>query len=260
MSRHPDLLERRDQALRDLAELDEQVTAGEIDEATAGPLRARYEVEATDAIAALERTTATVPRQGSGRAWSRRRLGGVSLLAAATAAAAVLVLPDYVAGRPAGGFVTGNEAAAGGGGRDLSQVTTSEMEQVVATNPGVVDMRLALARRYLDDGDHEKAFEHYMAVLDREDHPEAMAYLGWLVFLDGDPDLALLLLDASLEREPDNAETTWFLANVHLYGKSDPAAAIPLLERLAARNDLGAQAEDVERTLQAARRQQAASD
>lgn len=248
-----ELNERRDLALRDLAELDDQLAAGEIDPATADRLRIRYESDAAAAVRALRRLDEGATAPISGTAEPRRWvLAGVASLALVAAVAATVVLPRFVGARPPGGFVTGNEAVSDG--RDLSQVTNEEMEQVVAANPDVVDMRLRLAHRYLDDGQNREAFRHYMAVLDREPHPEAMSHLGWIVFQDGDVDLGLQLLEASLERAPDDAETLWFLANVQLYGRSDAGAALPLLERLLERGDLGAQRTQVEDAIRDARR------
>ena len=255
MSRRLELEEQRDLALRDLAELEVQVADDEIDEVTAAPLRRTYEADAAAAIRGLEdleRTQGQVDDDVPRRATRRRGLAAASSVAALAAIGAAVALPQFIGDRPDGGFVTGNEAVATQG-RDLSEVTNEEMEQVVAANPEVVPMRLRLAHRYLDEGRMEKAFEHYMAVLDRQPHPEAMSHLAWIVFTNGEVDLALQLLEASRARQPDDAETMWFLANVHLYGRDDPDAALPLLEQLTARDDLGVQAEEVEQALEDAR-------
>lgn len=266
--RHRLLSQRRDQALRDLVELDAQVEAGEIPATRAAALRERYETEAAHALehlAALERQrdagTAT-PADTPGRTASsstndgavtghattgrRRRLAG-AVLAVVVAGGIVATVGGDLADRPDGGFVTGNVTA--DGGRDLSQVTNAEMEEVVAANPDIVPMRLRLAHRYLDAGDHDRAVDHYLAVLEREPNPEAMSHLGWLLFLDGRVDLAAELLERSRERAPEASETIWFLANVRLYGQRDPEAAVPLLERLLARDDLGQQRSEVEQAL-----------
>ena len=250
--------ERHEQAVRDLLELDEQVARGEIDDDRAVVLRDRFEGEAAAALAWLD----THPYEGAqpgasqgeaqdagatGRLWSGRRVlgvvGGVAVLVGIGAAVVANVEP-----RPPGGFVTGNEAAASGG-RDLSEVTNAEMEQVVAENPDVVSMRLRLAHRYLDDEDYDEAVDHYLEVLDRSADPEAMSHLGWLVFLDGEVELASQLIEASLEQRSDDPEALWFLANVRLYGQERPADAVPLLEQLLAREDLGAQRTDVTRAM-----------
>jgi cytochrome c-type biogenesis protein CcmH/NrfG len=155
--------------------------------------------------------------------------------ALALAGGAVALVPGASQERPEGGFVSGNEVTAG---RDLADVTDEEMEAVVAENPDVVPMRLRLAHRYLDQGDWRQAFDHYSAVLDREPEPEAMSHLGWVVFNQGEPELAEQLIEASLSREPDDAEALWFLANVKLISTDDPAEALALLDRLAERDDL----------------------
>jgi cytochrome c-type biogenesis protein CcmH/NrfG len=234
-----ELEERRDLALRDLLEVDEQVQRGELSESRAHRLRAGYEAEAAAALRALDRlseepTGSPEPH----RARRRARTGGpiaLTVATLATAAVAVVLLPGASGERPEGGFVSGNEV---GAGRDLADVTDEEMEAVVAENPDVVPMRLRLARRYLDQRDWRRAFDHYSAVLDREPNPEAMSHLGWVVFNQGEPDLAEQLLEASLAREPDDAEALWFLANVKLLGTQDLAGAETLLDRLAVRDDL----------------------
>lgn len=261
------LEERRDLALRDLVDLDEQEAAGEIPAARARQLRQRYEADAARAFdrldeldrvdrdpeagsdpagrARAETESRPTPAAGGSVVGGRRRIAGVALVGAVAAAVVLSVRGDLMP-RPAGGFVTGNEVT---GGRDLSEVTNAEMEEVVAANPDVVPMRLRLAHRYLEDGEYDRAVEHYLAVLDREPAPEAMAHLGWLVFLDGEVEVAADLLVASLERDPDDPETLWFLANVRLYGQQDAAAAKPLLQELLSRGGLGTGRADVEQAL-----------
>lgn len=264
----PSLEERRDLALRDLVDLDEQEAAGEIPAARARELRQRYETDAAGALEQLDRldrldadpeagpasageahrearARPTPATGGSVVRGRRRRLVGITVVGAVAAAVALSVRGDLTS-RPMGGFVTGNEVT---GGRDLSDVTNAEMEEVVAANPDIVPMRLRLAHRYLEDGDYDRAVEHYLAVLDREPAPEAMAHLGWLVFLDGEVEVAADLLVASLDRDPADAETLWFLANVRLYGQQDAAAATPLLRELLARADLGTLRAEVEQAL-----------
>ena len=222
--------ERRDDALRDLLELDEQVAHGELDRETAEHLRARYEADAAFAMQALEGLEEPdADRESTPPRRNRAALAGAVALIAAVAA--VLVLPGYVGQRPAGGFVTGNEQQ--DAGRDLSQVTNEELEAVVAANPDVVAMRVRLAHRYLEAGDDEKAFEHSMAVLDREENSEAMAHVGWLLYRSRQLDLAVQMLEAAFERAPEDVEVRLFLANVRLYGQDDPRAALSLLDGLA---------------------------
>lgn len=248
-----ELVERRDQALQDLTELDRQVQAGEVTERTAERLRARYEVEAADAISALDRlgqpdtdgrstgdSAANThqaddqPRDNQGV--SRRRWAAVAVAAALVVAAGAVLLPRSLAPRPAGGAVTGNEAA---GGRDLSNVNNTELEQVVADNPDVIGMRLALARRYFESGELDRSLEHYQQVLDREPHPEALANVGWILYTSTDQtQAAARFVEESLERDPDQRLAAWFLANIRLEGLDDPAGAAQIARRLLERDDL----------------------
>jgi tetratricopeptide (TPR) repeat protein len=97
---------------------------------------------------------------------------------------------------------------------DLSDISNEEMEAVVADNPEVVGMRLALARRYFQEGDFDSALDHYMVILDVEQHPEALANVGWMTYLSGRPDVALGYVEAALERQPNMPTALWFLGNI----------------------------------------------
>lgn len=236
-----ELAERRDQALHDLAELERQLAGGEITPSTADGLRRRYEAEAAAAIEALRGRTGAPTGDVSGAVprTPRQRWFAGALTAAAVLAAAALLLPRYLSDRPAGGYITGNEAAAPTA--DLGAVSDGELEGIVAANPDVVGMRLALARRYFVSGDYGRAFDHYEAVLEREPHPEALANLGWIVYrTTNEVRVAASLLEASLERDPDDVLATWFLANVRLDGLEDRSGAVELARRLLARDDLPA--------------------
>ena len=234
------LEERRDLAVRDLVELDDQIAIGEISQAHAQGMRARFEAEAATALQALAELDEQPAKQPASPSVRRRwpvRLAGVAT-AIVVGLSAVVMLPGAVADRPAGGFVTGNEATAG---RDLDGVTNAEMEAVVADNPDVVPMRLRLAHRYLDAGDYTRAFEHYSAVLDRQDDPVALSHLGWVVFNQGEAALAEQLVTASLDLRAGEPEALWFLANIRLLGTGDPSGAIEAIDQLAVRGDLDEQ-------------------
>lgn len=244
-----ELVERRDQALRDLADLARQQADGEIDPGTVERLRARYEAEAAEAIDALTPVEAeshppetSKPHPVSRARWRRQLAGG--LVGVVGVAAAGLLLPRYVSDRPDGGFITGNEVA-GDGGRDLQTVTNDELEEVVAANPDVLGMRLALAQRYLVEGDYAKALDHYRVVLDREPHPQALAAVGWILFQTSDEvDAAEQFVMESLAKAPGDRLALWFLANIRLYGTNDPDGATTVARQLLARDDLSAQERD----------------
>lgn len=249
--------ERHDAAIRDLLELEDQLQAGEVAADRAAILRERYEAEAAAALTWLddhgpdpeptpgvddERLRTTDPEQPATGPSRRRRwigvAGGLAVVLALGVAVAQNVRP-----REEGGVITGSVPSAPE--QDSPDATLEEMAAVVEENPDVVPMRLALAHRYLDAGKTDQAADEYMAVLERVDDPEAMAHLGWLLFLDDQLDLAVPLLEESLEQRPDDAEAMWFMANVRLYGQERPGQALPLLERLLARDDLGDQLDEV---------------
>lgn len=244
--------DRTTAALDDLAELEQQHREGLVDDATADRLFARYAREALDHAATQPEDGPPDHQPGPARRspWVRRL--GLVTLAGAVAGAVTVGLET--SDRAPGEFVTGNEAVAAPSGRDLSEVTNQEMEEVVAQNPDIVPMRLRLGHRYLDDGDLDRAVDHYLEVLDRENHPEAMSHLGWILFLDGRTDLAAPLLEESRQLDPQDLEARWFHANVLLYGQDDPGAAVPLLEGLLGAEDLGdTQRSEVASVLQDAR-------
>jgi len=221
-------------ALADLDDLDAQVERGEIPPDRALELRQRYEIEAADTLATLDAVDAAPPGRSS-----RRILVGIGVATVAVVAA-FIALVGAIQPRPPGGFITGGVAAdvVRDGGVDLSRITNEELEAVVAANPDVIGMRLALALRYVEAGDFSAALPHYFEVLERESQqPEALMYLGWMTYLSGDAVTGASLLDRSLAAAPDNLLAMWFLANARLYGLDDPEGAIPLLEAVIASPD-----------------------
>jgi cytochrome c-type biogenesis protein CcmH len=192
----------------------------------------------------------------------RRRDLAVTLVAVVVLAATGFAVTRALVPRPAGGYVTGIEAAGSGraspvsaDGRDLSKVSDAELEAVVAANPEVAGMRLALAHRYFDRRDYRRALDHYKAVIARGPDPEAFSHVGWITFVVARrPDLAAQLLERSLERRPDDREALWFLGNVQLYGLQDARAAAATLTRLRALPGLpAADRREIDRLLDRAR-------
>jgi cytochrome c-type biogenesis protein CcmH/NrfG len=221
------LEQQRDQALADLQDLEAQVSAGEIDASVARGLRGRYEVAALDAMQAIDQLEPVVVKPASRR---RAFIGAGAFIAVAAVVTVTLVLA--VEPRPDGGYVTGGVATdvVQGASVDLSSITNEEMEQVVAANPEILPMRLALARRYVEAGDFSTALPHYMFVLDRETNPEALMYVGWMTYVSGDAATGAALLRESLEILPGDTLAQWFLANALFDGTGDIAEAVLLLE------------------------------
>lgn len=223
---------------RDLAEVDDQVDAGELDEATADRLRSAYRSERTaleqqlDGIepVAVEATEVDRP---TGRSQTRSFVGAgiIGFGIVVIAAVAVFSLQERTpAGEATDGVAT--EVLEGGGGADMASVSMEELEAVVAQNPDVPGMRIALADRYAEVGNYSKALGHYMVVLDLEpENPDALARVGWLTFLSGEPSLAAPFVVRALAIEPDFPQAYWFLANIRME-IGDTLGAIDPLQRL----------------------------
>jgi tetratricopeptide (TPR) repeat protein len=240
--------EHRDQALRDILALEEQVRLGEIPPTAADILRRGYERAAAQALTGHARTAARGP------APRPRRAGRVIayLLAAAVAVlAAAVVLPRYIAARPANGFVTGNEPMQSmasqpspapensspsstvlppSSGTDSSLTT---LTAAVAANPNDDNARLSLANRYTDDGDYTPAAQQYLTLLQRDPaNAEARAHYSWLLLQTGSSQPALAMIRQALTQDPTSLHALWFLANIQVYGLGDGSAALTTLRQL----------------------------
>jgi tetratricopeptide (TPR) repeat protein len=139
---------------------------------------------------------------------------GTAIVAVAIAVIAVFAVNSLTGASTDGAEGIAGDVITGEGAIELSGISNEEMEAVVADNPNVVGMRLALARRYFEGGDFDKALDHYMVVLDAEQHPEALANVGWMTYLSGRPDIALGYVEAALDRQPGMLTALWFLGNI----------------------------------------------
>lgn len=186
----------------------------------------------------------------AGKRWSDRTLvaaiAGIALMLAAIVGLLVVVNGHEASGggtsAPAAVTPTTTQT-----GRELSQVSNEEMETVVAANPDVVPMRLALVERYLTAADGEQTAEGRASQLERArfhageaaaratvvaDQARSLRYLGWTTAVLTDPANGAGLLEQSLEKEPGNPDALWFLATVRFQKLNDAAGAKPLLEQL----------------------------
>ena len=160
-------------------------------------------------------------QSGVAKGWSvlGGRVSGWTVIGVAVISITVALIGVFAVNSLMGPSTVGVEGVAedvvtSDGGVDLSEITTKEMESVVADNPDVVGMRLALARRYFEEGDFTRALDHYMIVLESEQHPEALANVGWMTYISGMPEVALGYVEAALQRQPDSITATWFLGNI----------------------------------------------
>jgi cytochrome c-type biogenesis protein CcmH/NrfF len=243
------LAEQLAQTERDRREVADQVAAGEIDATEGARLIASYEAEAEQLadeqqhLDGGEAADEGVAAQTS----DRRRLaaGAGVLLAGAVAVSVALIVTtsDQTGGE---GVV---EDALAAGPVDLSNVTPEQLEAVVARNPDIVGMRLALAQLYYETGDASRAVDHFMEVLEREPHPEAMAWVGWILYESGEAETAQSYLENALERRPGYPQAQWWLANVRFVGLGDPAGAIGPLEALLLFDDVPAEVRQAAETM-----------
>ncbi|MGZ5384758.1 MAG: tetratricopeptide repeat protein [Acidimicrobiia bacterium] len=242
------LEERREIAIRDLTELAEQVEAGEIDQATADTLRANYQAEVDEVETLLGELPPVDEKRSAGEATeppgmqprSTRRavIGSVAVIAALSVAiffAARDINPDAAESAT-------DSASPGALTVDPNSVSNEQLEAVVAQNPDINAMRLALANRYFEEQDYGKALDHYLTVAENNPTPAeeglALSRIGWMAYQTGQPEAAREYLDNSLTVDPTNQETKLFLGFVLLYGLDDAEGAIPLLEEIVAIPDL----------------------
>jgi cytochrome c-type biogenesis protein CcmH/NrfF/cytochrome c-type biogenesis protein CcmH/NrfG len=235
---------------RDLEESRRQYEAGEIDGVTLTALTTTYENERAELVVTLAAFTAGSTAESAaeppesegvvdadrdeaaaapvdGRGPGRRRLVGAAVLV--IGALAVTVFAVGSADR------SGNDATAGivdAPAIDLANVTTEQLEAVVAANPDVIGMRLALAEVLMQEDDLQRAVFHFGQVLERERHPEALAWLGFISFQVNEPETAEDYLVEALELQPNYPQAQWWLANVRYVGLGDVAGAIAPLEAL----------------------------
>ena len=235
------LLDRLEQVATDIADVDQQEIAGELDTDSADRLRATYRAERTRLEERLDELASEDAPPPAGR--SRRRVAvGVALLVLGFAAVTAVLL-GTVRQRAPGELATGGIAGeVAGGNVDLSEVTNEEMEEVVAANPEVVGMRLALARRYFEAGEFDAALPHFMTILEEQDpdNAEALASVGWMTHLSSEPEVAERFVARALVVAPDYPQALWFLANIRISGLDDPAGAVEPLEQLLSYDDIPA--------------------
>jgi hypothetical protein len=119
---------------------------------------------------------------------------------------------------------------------DLSSVPNEDLERVVAENPDVVPMRLALVERYLRGNELANAQRHAEEAAVRattvEDRARALRYLGWSTALLGDPTQGEGILVQSLALAPTDRDGLYFLGRVRYELLGRPDLAIGPLEQL----------------------------
>jgi cytochrome c-type biogenesis protein CcmH len=184
-------------------------------------------------------TTPIVVRQdpaGSPRSRRRVAIGALALLLAG--AGALVAVGQFRQNRADAGLLSG----IAGNQVDPDSVSDETLEAVIAANldhPDIAGMRLALANRYFEDRNYQKAFPHYQAVLDGSPRPseaaEAYMRLGWMVYDgNGEVDLGLSLIDNALEAAPDDPFALYLKGRVVWCGQGDHEGAASLFSEVLA--------------------------
>jgi tetratricopeptide (TPR) repeat protein len=228
--------EQIDLLREELAEIDTQLSDGEIDVDTASKIRDRYEAELSDLEASEQAGTTVTAVDGDGpvgepgsKRLDQRALVAIGLVAVVLVVIGVFAVRSLNTPTVVGADGIVGEVLRGEGQVDLSTISNEEMEVVVAENPDIVPMRLALARRYFEAGEFDKALDHYFEVLNRERNPEALANIGWMTYLSQRPDIAANYVEVALEIQPDFLAAQWFLGNIYTtLGRVDEAEALLL--------------------------------
>lgn len=225
---------------RDLTELAEQVEIGEIGPDIAESLRSRYLAERFEIESTLDTATAN---DGKDQPRSMRRMIAGTAIVVAGFGVLAWGVAQSVQDREPGDLITGGISQdVLSEGVDLSQVTNEEMEAVIADNPEIAPMRIALARRYFQAGEFDKALDHYLVVLEQGSADyEVLANVGWITYLGGEAEVAERYVTRSIDAEANFAQAYWYLGNIRLFGLSDPAGAIDPLERLLTFEELPAE-------------------
>lgn len=202
-----ELEEERAFLLRSLHDLEREHDAGDVDDTDYAALRDGYTVRAAAVLRAIEDGRAALPAAPP-RNW-RRLVGGVALVLALAVGAGALVA------RSSGQRLPGQEITGG--------------------IPGDVSSTLAQARVLLA-ADPVTAQSLYTDVLAaRPNHPEALAYSGWLLALNSlgaSEEIRNLALDTataslrrSIDADPNYADPHCFLAIIAANFQSDPDTA-----------------------------------
>ncbi|MGH8927222.1 MAG: cytochrome c-type biogenesis protein CcmH [Acidimicrobiia bacterium] len=186
--------------------------------------------EASPAVDHLE-AVASADATASGR---RLAMGAVGLMV--VAAGVLVAVGQFRQSRTADDLFTG----VAGSDVDPASVSNETLEAVIAANldnPDIGGMRLALANRYFEERNYQKAFPHYQAILEDEPNPTqaAAAYtrLGWMVYDgNGEVELGLSLIDNALELAPDDPFALYLKGRLVWCGQNNNERAAELFNQV----------------------------
>lgn len=192
--------------LRSLRDLEREHDAGDVDDADYDTLRDGYTVRAADVLRTIdEDRTAMPPRRP--RSWRRTLAGAAIVLVVAVAA-------GWFVARSSGERLAGDEIS-GGAPRDGVAALLSDARAVSGSDP-------LQAQQLYDE-----------VLLRQPEHPEALAYSGWLlvtISIGAGDDVREIAIETARERldravasDPDYPDAHCFLAVIA--GREDDDAA-----------------------------------
>jgi cytochrome c-type biogenesis protein CcmH len=160
---------------------------------------------------------------------SKRRIAVGALVLLLAGAVALVAVGQFRQARADDDLLSG----IAGGEVDPDSISNETLEAVIAANldnPDIDGMRLALANRYFEERNYQKAFPHYQGILDGNpttvQAAEAYTRLGWMVYDgNGEVDLGLSLIDNALEIAPGDPFALYLKGRVLWCGRDDSEAA-----------------------------------
>lgn len=225
----------------DLADVEEQVAAGEIDEETAERLRSLYRSE----LDTLSTASPTTDPAATTRSRPRLVVGALILVIGFATTIAVL---GATADESSGAL----QGIASGGEFNPEDYSDETMEAVIAANaddPQVASqlpfMRFALAERYFEQGEFQRAFGHYEAILAGDPPADlftsTMTRIAWITFVgNGEVELALQVIDRAIEATPTSTEALYVKGQILWCGSGNASAATELFEQVLVSDQLDA--------------------
>jgi tetratricopeptide (TPR) repeat protein len=119
---------------------------------------------------------------------------------------------------------------------NLDNVSNEEMEEVIALNPNVMGMRIALANRYFEEFEYSKALIHYMYVAQNSNEVEnksySLAQIGWMVYESGDEQTALNYLNQSLLLTPESLLSQTYIGIIKIQNQDTRSEGVEILNYL----------------------------
>jgi cytochrome c-type biogenesis protein CcmH len=173
---------------------------------------------------------------------STRRIAIGALILLVAGAGALVAVGQFRQARAGDDLLSG----IAGGNVDPDSISNETLEAVIAANldnPDIGGMRLALANRYFEERNYQKAFPHYQGVLDGNptatQAAEAYTRLGWMVYDgNGEIDLGLSLIDNALEISPADPFALYLKGRVLWCGRDDNETAAAIFSEVLASSDI----------------------